>query len=103
GKTWQQVAAARPDQDGFVFYAPEDGVYWFRAAVINQQGRQEPENIADGPPNQKILIDSTRPLVRFVAAQRSGEEIALAWEIVEEHPDPSSFRLEYRVKDNASP
>ena len=28
GKSWQQVAVARPDQDGFSFYAADDGVYW---------------------------------------------------------------------------
>jgi hypothetical protein len=103
GKTWQQIASARPDQDGFVFYAPDDGLYWFRAAVVNRQGKQEPENIYQGPPDQKMLIDSTRPLIRIGAAQRSGDEIAVAWEIREEHPDLSSLRLEYRMKDNSSP
>lgn len=102
GQMWQQVASARPDQDGFVFYAPEDGLYWFRAAVTNRQGKQQPDNIAQGPPDQKMLIDSSRPLVRIVAAQRSGDDILVAWDIKEDHPDLSSLKLEYRMKDNAS-
>jgi hypothetical protein len=99
GKMWQQVAVAKPDQDGFAFYAPEDGLYWFRAAIINRQGKQEPENIYEGPPNQKMLIDSVKPIVRILSAQRLGDEIAVAWEIREENPDLNSLRLEFRAKD----
>src|SRR5262245_28779521 len=40
GKTWQQVATARPDQDHFEFHAPQDGQWWLRAAVVDRQGKQ---------------------------------------------------------------
>src|SRR5262249_13724603 len=99
GKMWQQVAVAKPDQDGFAFYAPDDGMYWFRAAIVNRQGKQEPENIYEGPPNQKMLIDSVKPIVRILSAQRVGDEIAVAWEIREENPDLKSLQLEFRAKD----
>src|ERR1051326_5380080 len=45
GKTWQEDTTAAADKEGFVFSAPADGVYWFRAAAINRLGKQEPDNI----------------------------------------------------------
>src|SRR5207249_7825076 len=48
---------------------------------------------------QKMLIDSTKPIVRITTAQRTGDEIAVAWDITEANPDLASLRLEYRTKD----
>ena len=42
GKTWQQRESAKPEQNGFVFHATEDGQYWFCVAAVDLQGRQEP-------------------------------------------------------------
>src|SRR6516225_8726814 len=58
GKTWQQIAVAHPDQDGFQFNAPMDGEYWFSVQVVDQQGRRDPEDIYQVPPSQKIVVDT---------------------------------------------
>src|SRR5262245_22241486 len=99
GKSWQQVASARPDQDHFQFHAPQDGQWWFRAVVVDRQGKQTPENVYQGVPDTKILIDATQPIVRFTNAQRVGDEIAVAWEIKEEHANLKSLLLEYQMQD----
>jgi hypothetical protein len=97
GRTWQQSATLPADKSEFLFYAPEDGEYWFRVATLNPQGKQEPENIYTGPPPQKILVDTRRPIIRWQKVERHGEEVVVAWEIQEEHPDLSSLRLQYRT------
>ncbi len=99
GKTWQQVGVAHPDDNGFPFSAPADGEYWFTVVVVDMQGRQEPENIYQVPPSEKIIVDTLKPVVRITAAERQGEEASAAWEIQEEHPDLSSMKLEYRPAD----
>jgi hypothetical protein len=99
GKTWQQIAVAHPDQDGFQFNAPMDGEYWFSVQVVDQQGRRDPEDIYQVPPSQKIVVDTLKPVVRIVSAERQGEEALVAWEIQEEHPDLASMKLEYRPAD----
>ena len=63
---------------------------------------QEPADVSRGPPDQKILIDTVRPVVRIVSAQRQGEDIVVAWEIQEEHPDWTSLKLEYRSLDGSA-
>jgi hypothetical protein len=98
GRTWNQEAVATPDQASFPFTAPADGEYWFRVATINVQGRQEPEDL-NRATTQKVLIDTQRPVVRIANAERQGSEIAVAWDIQEDHPDLASLRVEYRTAD----
>jgi hypothetical protein len=100
GKTWSQQAVAGPDQDAFPVNVPKDGMYWFSPVVVNKQGRRDPVDIYAAPPAQKILIDTLKPLVRIKSAERLGEDIAVYWEIQEDHPDLSTLKLEYKTADS---
>ena len=100
GKSWQKEAVVPADNKAFLFYAPADGLYWFRVAVIDKRGKQEPEDLGNGPPSQKVLIDTLQPMVNIVSARREGDEVTVAWEIQEEYPDPATLKLEYRPADN---
>src|SRR5262249_31340120 len=97
GKTWSLVAKATPDKDRFPFFAPSDGQYWFSVVIIDQQGRSEPKNLISAPVGQKILVDTLKPDVRLTFIERQGDEVVVRWEVREENPDLTSFRLEYRT------
>jgi hypothetical protein len=99
GRTWHQQAVNSPEQDSFKFFAPKDGSYWFIIDVVNQQGLHNPADLKTAVPSRKIVIDTLPPMPRIVSALRKGEEIEVAWEIQEDHPDLSSLRLEYRMPD----
>src|SRR5947209_8742038 len=45
GKTWHQEAVVTPDRDGFAFYAPVDGLYWFSVGTVDLKGVQYPADI----------------------------------------------------------
>jgi hypothetical protein len=104
GKSWDPSAREAPDKEFFAFRAPADGEYWFRIAAKNLQGRQEPENIYAGPPQQKVLIDTLhKPSLRIASARRVGQELVVAWEAQSElPPDPTSMKLEYRMLDGSA-
>jgi hypothetical protein len=95
GKTWTQAGVASPDQDGFAFVAPMDGVYWFAVCVEDKQGHRDPANIYDVQPSQKVLIDTLKPQIRLTAG-KLGDEVTVNWEIQEDHLSPASLKLEYR-------
>lgn len=97
GKSWQQQSVIHPDKDGFVFHAQSDGEYWMRVAVVNQQGKQEPENLYQGKPDQIMVIDTMKPVIKLGTPQRQGEDVEISWEIQEEHPDPGTLKLEYQT------
>jgi hypothetical protein len=102
GKTWSQVSVATPDKDSFTYYAPTDGVYWFSVCVVDQRGGREPTDINKAPPGQKVLIDTLKPNVRITSAERQGDDVLVAWEIQEDHPDLGTFKLEYQAADAPS-
>lgn len=103
GKSWEQNSVIPPEQDGFIFHAPADGEYWFRVAVINRLGVQDPPSIEKAVETQKIFIDSLKPNVRIISAQRQGNEIVVRWEIQESNPDINSMKLRYRSSDPVAP
>jgi hypothetical protein len=97
GKTWNEQAVATPEQETFPFFAPRDGMYWFTVVVVNQQNQREPADPYSAPPSQKIVIDTVKPVIRFRAAERQGEEALVGWEIQEDYPDGATLRMEYRA------
>src|SRR5205807_271464 len=99
GATWNEVQVASPDKNAFIFYAPTDGLYWFNICVIDAQGRREPPDIYKSTPRQKVLVDTLQPNLRILSAERQGDDIVVAWEIQEEHPDLVTLKLEHRTPD----
>jgi hypothetical protein len=105
GRSWEPSTREAPDREFFAFRAPADGEYWFRIAAINLQGKQEPENVYAGPPQQKVLIDTLhKPSLRIVSARRVGDELVVSWEAQSKDlpPDPKSMQLEYRMLDGSA-
>lgn len=98
GRSWQQADVITPDKNNFYFQAKIDGLYWFRVAVVNLQGRQEPENIYQGPPDQKMVVDTVKPIIE-ITGQRQGDDILARWNIQEDHPDMQALKLDWRAKD----
>jgi hypothetical protein len=99
GVTWNEVGVLAPDQDGFKFFAPSDGLYWFNICLVDIQGKRQPPDIYKAPPREKVLVDTLKPGVRIVSADRQADEIVVKWEIQEDHPDLSTLKLEYRTPD----
>jgi hypothetical protein len=99
GKNWSIYARVAPDKKAFDYLSSEDGLVYFSIAVKNKKGLQDPPDIYKAAVGQKINIDTVRPVVRIVSAERVGDEISVSWDIQEESPDWTSWKLEYRVAD----
>jgi hypothetical protein len=101
GKHWQQQDRVPPGTEAFLFNAPADGDYWFAVAVVDRQGKQTPEDLLALPPEriQKVLVDTLRPDVRVVSADRVGDEVVVKFEALDVNLDPASVMLEYRTAD----
>lgn len=95
GLSWDQISKILPDQKAFEFSVPNDGAYWLRVAAINRNGEQEPKSLFKVQPNWKMVIDTLKPIARFASVTRNSNEVSVNWEILEAHPEWSTFRLEY--------
>ncbi len=99
GATWNDVAVGSPDQKEFKYHAPADGTYWFSVQIVDNQGNKQPPDIYKVPPAQKIVVDTLKPTLRIVSAERQGEEVAVAWESSDDNLNLDSMKLEYRAAD----
>lgn len=99
GHEWRQVGAVPPDRDAFTYFAREDGPYMFKVAVEGKDRRRDPPDIYQAPLGLRVVIDTARPQLKIVQAERQGDEALVRWELIEEHPDLSSLKLEYRTTD----
>lgn len=97
GRTWEIYARATPDRKAFDFHAAGDGLLYFSVAVTDRSGRQDPPDIYKAPVGQKILIDTTRPILKLTTLERVGDEVQVAWEAREERPEWTSLKLEHRA------
>lgn len=97
GRTWQQEAVASPNDEAFVFHAPKDGEYWFKAVAVNKQGKQDPKDVYKGPVDQKVLIDTLPPTARIISVQRQGEDALVNWEVQDNFPQGIGIKLEYQA------
>jgi len=96
---WQPAGTITPDKEGFPFNAPGDGVYYFKVQVEGNDGGREPPDINKAPVSQKIIVDTVRPQLQIVDAERQGESLVVRWDGREEYPDVNSLKLEYRTPD----
>ena len=94
GQSWNLEGRATPDKEFFPYVAREDGSYWFTVAVIDQKGRQTPQDVHAAPVGQRIIVDTVRPDVQL-KAECQGETVKVDWAITEEHPKPETLKLEY--------
>ncbi|MBX7105135.1 MAG: hypothetical protein K1X57_13725 [Gemmataceae bacterium] len=101
GRAWSRAAVIKPTDRHFAYEAPSDGMYWFTVAVVYKTGTQVPADVRELPPQKKLLIDTVKPVVRMVSAERVGDEVVVTWDMQEANPDLTTLKLEYRPADAA--
>ena len=96
GKTYRQVSSASPDAERFHYQAPRDGMYWFSVQTVNAQGKREPAKVQGLPPELKVCVDTTAPVVQLKAS-RKGKEVHVEWVARDPNLRTQTMKLEYRV------
>lgn len=99
GRSWSRAGSIKPTDKAFPFQAPTDGEFWFNVAVVYRNGNQVPADVKQTPPQQKVLFDSQKPMVRIGSVERVGDEVIVQWDIQESNPDLATLKLEYRPTD----
>jgi hypothetical protein len=100
GQTWGLEATALPDQESFTFAAKDDGVYWCKIQTVFASGQKVPPDVTRSPPDQRLFLDGTPPVVR-VAAKRVGDDVEAEWTVEEKYPDESNVLIRYKATDAA--
>ncbi|MGL4422869.1 MAG: hypothetical protein ACRCZF_19535, partial [Gemmataceae bacterium] len=96
GQTWEYESSVKPDTDSFMFVAKDDGLHWFQMVTLFTDGTRDPIDVTKNGDIQKLLVDSTAPVVRLSTAQKQGEEIQVEWAIEERFLNDSKTVVSYR-------
>src|SRR5579885_841308 len=98
GQTWEVADAVLPDQDHFVFAAKDDGLYWLAMLIVFKDGKKDPPDITRVPADriQKLIVDTTAPVVRITSAKRDGEEVAVEWTVEDKFPNDAATQVQFK-------
>jgi len=96
GKSWELHGRIKPDEGSFQYLAKSDGVYWFKVAVLDKQGNQDPRDIYQAEDCMKIVVDSLPPEVKLTA-EKQDSSIQVRWNIREDNPELATMKLEARI------
>lgn len=95
--TWHQEGFVTPDKDSFVYVAKEDGLYWFKMQIVDLKGNADPANLTVDPPDLKMVVDTTKPVIRVTNAKRTGDEIVVEWAVEDKFPNDDATRVQFRA------
>lgn len=95
GSVWTVSDAVTPDKDHLLLKAPADGEYWVKMVIVFRDGSRDPSDVTKTPPDFKMLIDATPPVVKLNAT-RLGDEVVLDWSIDDQNPNESATQVVYR-------
>ena len=98
GQTWGVADAVTADKDHLVFTAKADGVYWLTMMITFRDGKKDPPDpsrlTADRV--QKLIVDTSPPVVQITTARRDGDDIVVEWTLDEKYPDETKTQVLYK-------
>ncbi len=92
---WATLEEAEPHVQGFTYYAPEDGEYWFAVRHLDRRGRPWPT--AEVQPQRRIVIDTQRPELTVEASEDTNGEIVIRYEARDANLQAETLDLEVRT------
>jgi hypothetical protein len=104
GHTYDLKQVIDPAKGGFQFTAGEDGVYWVQMQLQFRDGTLDPKDPSAVPPSEKLVVDTTKPVVTITAAELTGDEVTVEWQVDDKHPDDTTTKVFYKpaAGDNTS-
>ena len=100
GKNWNDAGTATPDQSVFAYNAPGDGLYYFNLVIVDRQNHRDPPDVRTIPPAMRVLIDTSKPIIRINGADRVADDVQVSWDITEDNLELATMKLEYRTPEN---
>jgi hypothetical protein len=95
GGEWSYLTSAQPTQKGFNFTTNQDGSYGMTVQTVYKNGTKEPAQ-DQLRAELKIVIDTVPPKIALRPFSTPEGAAGVEWDIVDDHLDANSIRLEYR-------
>lgn len=96
GYHWKEYGQTAPDQPAFAFQATRDGEYWFAIQTVDTKGKVYPSGDGETKPSLRVVVDTAQPTLELASNGRRGSQVAVRWEMHDEHLAARTFSLEYQ-------
>jgi hypothetical protein len=87
GGVWEIMDSVPPDKPTLTFKERGEGEYWLNMVIQHTDGKLDPPDVSQVVPYQKLVIDTTPPVVTVASATRAGEDIAVEWAVDDKNPN----------------
>lgn len=96
GGVWELGATATPDAKSIPYVAKEDGLYLVNMVIVYKSGVRDPADVTKTAPLQKLLVDATAPVLAIKTAEKTGDDVRVAWSVDDRNPADAKTKLEWK-------
>ncbi|MBX3401353.1 MAG: hypothetical protein KF873_21670 [Gemmataceae bacterium] len=96
GGVWELGATATPDAKSIPYVAKEDGLYLVNMVIVYKSGVRDPADVTKTAPLQKLLVDATAPVLTIKTAEKTGDDVRVAWSVDDRNPADAKTKLEWK-------
>jgi hypothetical protein len=89
---WRLQESIAPHQTRFACKTTQDGEYWYTLATVDRTGRMTPADPSAEPPSQRVIVDTTAPVIQVQPWNHPDGDFCLRCTIYETNPDMASLK-----------
>src|SRR5262249_28716517 len=100
---WTLQETGGPDLTRFACKAPLDGEYWYTLVTVDRTGRMAPSDLNAEPVSQRVVIDTTPPVIQVQPTAIPDGDYALRCTVLDANPDMATLRAVCRTETGDIP
>ena len=70
----------------------QDGEYWYTLVTVDRQGRTSPSDVNMEAPSQRVVVDTTAPVIQVQAGTTPDGEYCLRCTVLDANPDYTTLK-----------
>jgi hypothetical protein len=89
--SWSLLDKGTAELKRFNIRVPQDGEYWYSLVTVNRQGQMSPPDVTLEAPAQRVIVDTTAPVIQVQAANAPDGELCLRCTVLDANPDHATL------------
>lgn len=89
---WKLQESKPPHITRFTCKVTQDGEYWYSLVTVDRQGRAQPADVNLEPPSQRVVVDTTGPVLQVQPAASPTGDFFLRCTVEDANADPASLK-----------